>query len=262
MKDCQFVTDAYRLFSAANRLCDSDNGWYNCGPSQKHILRQIKAMDFALAGDAQDRHHNQERSAYTALDADGNVILPQNMDISLLMLYGHVLYTGKNYAYANSKSRMRYHIEITKLTCTLYVDYFLRALAVDPENSMIKLSLALGYIHHALKRQADNRHQLLMQGFAFLFEYYDRRRQECGVSEQQEAAYNVARAFHLLGLTHVATPYYEHCLALSNNVQDVYRNIVVEDLAQEAAFALQGIWATNGNENKALEITEQWLQIR
>ena len=140
-------------------------------------------------------------------------------------------------------------------------DYFLRALSVDPTNCIIKLSLALGYIHHALKRQADNRHQLLMQGFAFLFEYYNCRQDEGGIAEKQEAAYNVARAFHMLGLTHLATPYYQQCLILSRNLQQEHAESEVEDFAQEAAFALQGIWAMNGNEGKALEITERWLQL-
>lgn len=141
------------------------------------------------------------------------------------------------------------------------LDYFLRALSVDSTNSVIKLSLALGYIHHALKRQADNRHQILMQGFAFLFEYYHHRQQEGGSSERQEAAYNVARAYHMLGLTHLATPYYEHCLFLSEIMEAECEGSGVEDFAQEAAFALQEIWATNGNEERALEVTERWLQL-
>lgn len=142
------------------------------------------------------------------------------------------------------------------------LDYFLRALSVDPTNSVIKLSLALGYIHHALKRQADNRHQILMQGFALLFEYHHQRQEEGGSSERQEAAYNVARAYHMLGLTHLATPYYEHCLFLSEVLDTEYTETVMEDFAQEAAFALQEIWATNGNEERALEVTERWLQLR
>ena len=104
MKDCQFVTDAYRLFSALNRLSDGNHSWFNCGPSQKYILRQVKAMDFSLAGNDRGRHSYQEKSAYTAKDSEGNTVLPKSMDVSLLMLYGYVLYAGKSYAYANSKT--------------------------------------------------------------------------------------------------------------------------------------------------------------
>ncbi len=69
-------------------------------------------MDFSLAGDARARHNHPERSAYTSKDTEGNIILPQNMDVSLLMLYGHTLYAGKSYAYANSKMRTDYHPEV------------------------------------------------------------------------------------------------------------------------------------------------------
>ncbi len=63
-------------------------------------------MDFPLAGNEWQRNNHQERSAYTTVDANGNTVLPQDMDVSLLMLYGHVLYVGKSYACANSKSRI------------------------------------------------------------------------------------------------------------------------------------------------------------
>ena len=65
----------------------------------------------------------------------------------------------------------------------------------------------------------------------------------------------------MLGLTHLAVPYYEHCLNLSEAVGKDYTDVGVEDFAQEAAFALQQIWATNGNEKSALEVTERWLQL-
>lgn len=104
MKEYQFVTDGYRLFSALNRLSDSDASWYNCGPSQKYILRQLKAVDFSLLGDAPRKSLFQERASYTTKDDYGNQIRAQEMDVALLMLYGHILYAGKSYAYAVSTS--------------------------------------------------------------------------------------------------------------------------------------------------------------
>lgn len=126
---------------------------------------------------------------------------------------------------------------------------------------MIKLSLALGYLHYALKRQADNRHHLLMQGMAFLLEYYDCRKRSSRPSEKQEAEYNVAHAYHLLGLTHLAIPYYERCLAMSAAAQAEQSGCGADNFAQEAAFALQSFWAASGNMEKARELTERWLVI-
>jgi general transcription factor 3C polypeptide 3 (transcription factor C subunit 4) len=102
MKEYQFVTDSYRLFSALNRLCDSANSWYNCGPSQKYILRQIKAVDFSLIGEGRRNSLRQEKASYTTKDSDGNQVRAEEMDVALLMLYGHILYAGKSYSYAIS----------------------------------------------------------------------------------------------------------------------------------------------------------------
>jgi len=102
MKEYQFITDAYRLYSALNRLSHRPNKWYNSGPSQKYILRQIKAMDSALHGEKRKRRLNEQKASYTTKDKDGNPILPKEMDVALLMLYGHMLYFGASYAYALS----------------------------------------------------------------------------------------------------------------------------------------------------------------
>ena len=104
MREYQFVTDGYRFFSALNRLCDSENSWFNCGPSQKYILRQLKAVDFSLFGEATSKNLFQGRASYTTKDSNGNPIRADDMDVALLMLYGHVLYAGKSYANAVSKS--------------------------------------------------------------------------------------------------------------------------------------------------------------
>lgn len=102
MKEFQFVTDGYRLFSAVNRLCDGRNTWFNCGPSQKYIRRQLKAMDYSLVGHSRVRSLNQERASYTTKNSEGKPIHATDMDLALLMLYGHMLYLGKSFAVALS----------------------------------------------------------------------------------------------------------------------------------------------------------------
>lgn len=104
MKDFQFVTDGYRLFSAVNRLCDGRNTWFNCGPSQKYVRRQLKAMDYSLVGQGQNRCVNQERASYSTKDSEGKPIYATDMDLALLVLYGQVLYMGRSFAVALSTS--------------------------------------------------------------------------------------------------------------------------------------------------------------
>ena len=96
------MTDAYRLFSALNRLCDCSGSWFNCGPSQKYILRQLKAVDYSLTEDASRQNIYKERASYTTKDSNGNSIRAEDMDVALLMLYGHVLHAGKSYVNAVS----------------------------------------------------------------------------------------------------------------------------------------------------------------
>ena len=144
------------------------------------------------------------------------------------------------------------------LRLLIALDYYLRALALDPENAIIKLFLALGYLHYALKRQADNRQQILIQGLAFLMDYYDIQIHSEQTAQMQEAEYNVAHAYHLLGLVHLAIPYYARCLALRVSPSSLSPHFG-RGFADEAALNLQGIWAVNGEYELARDITERWL---
>ncbi|KAL8992356.1 MAG: hypothetical protein Q9169_007160 [Polycauliona sp. 2 TL-2023] len=252
MKEFQFVTDGYRLFSAVNRLCDGGNSWFNCGASQKYVLRQLKAMDHSLVSQSQRRNSFQEKASYTTRDDEGNPIQASEMDLSLLMLYGYILYLGKSYSLALSATL--FHMRVNKCT-DKSPDYFFRAFALAPTNPTINLSLALAYIQHAFKRQSENRHHLIMQGLTFLFTYYDLRHKSPVQSEQQEANFNVARTYHMLGLTHSAVLYYERCFASQvdpNGDADV-------GFAIEAAFAVRNIWAADEQASEVRDITSRYL---
>lgn len=126
---------------------------------------------------------------------------------------------------------------------------------------MINISLALGYLHYAIKRQADNRHHFAMQGFAFLFTYYDIRQDSNTVLLRQEAEYNVARAYHMLGLTHLAIPYYLQCLVMDEDLERLSFTAPAENFTRDAAFALQVLLTASGDVDKAREVTERWLVV-
>ncbi|KAL8701755.1 MAG: hypothetical protein Q9201_004736 [Fulgogasparrea decipioides] len=240
MKEFQFVADGYRLFSAVNRLCDGRNRWFNCGASQKFVLRQLKAMDSSLGGQSRQSNLDSDRLPLVAGEERHGLDGAAEMDLALLMLYGYILYVGRSFSLA--------------------LNYFYRAFALDPSNPMINLSLALAYIQHAIKRQSDDRHQLITQGLTFLLEYYDLRRRSRSTSEQQEAEFNVARTYHMLGLTHLAIPYYQGCLALSPDPQSTGAS-QGDDFSMEAAFALRNIWVGNEEIGDAMDITYKYLVI-
>ena len=100
-----------------------------------------------------------------------------------------------------------------------------------------------------------------MQGFSFLLEYYDSRQRSGSLSEKQEAEFNVGHAYHIVGLTHLAIPYFERCLDLSTALTAADTGCGGEDFGREAAISLQGFWAMGGNMERARRVTEQWLVV-
>lgn len=90
-----------------------------------------------------------------------------------------------------------------------------------------------------------------MQGLTFLFKYYDARILSPHLEERIEAEYNVARCYHLLGLTHLAADYYERVLLCES----------AENLERDAAYNLQVLYTAAGNVEEARRITEKWLVI-
>jgi general transcription factor 3C polypeptide 3 (transcription factor C subunit 4) len=108
---------------------------------------------------------------------------------------------------------------------------------------MINLNIGLAYIHFALKRQAENRQHLILQGMTFLFAYYDSRKQSPRIEERQEADYNIARAYHMLGLSHLAILYYTRVLKKDPDSEGPLR----EDLILDASHNLQLIYGIVGN---------------
>lgn len=141
----------------------------------------------------------------------------------------------------------------------------MRAYALSPKDPIITLSLGIALIQASMQRKTDDRHLQIMQGMMFIFEYV-KIRGRC-----QESEYNMARAFHLLGLTHLAVPHYENVLCLPSrktaNIKvekpksEVYRWPVDEmkyeeededdedetDLSREAAYNLHIIYVTSGS---------------
>lgn len=102
MKEFDLVTDSYRLFSAVHRLSDGPNDWFNCGPTQKFVLRQLKGMDSLLVKQSQQSAPNREELHYDARENVDGLHDAANMDRALLMLYGYILYLGKSYSLALS----------------------------------------------------------------------------------------------------------------------------------------------------------------
>ncbi|KAE8376695.1 hypothetical protein BDV26DRAFT_305416 [Aspergillus bertholletiae] len=276
IKEYQFVTDTYRLFSMLSRLCgDPHRSLFHSSTNMKFMLRQIKAMDYTIPDEVTGLRPNkpvresiyQERARLSTRDENGEPIPAEAMDIALLVLYGHILYSGNSFLPA--------------------LNYFFRAYALDDQNPTVLLSIALCYIHHSIKRQSENRHFMIMQGLAFMEEYRRvRERPGCLLQERQEMEFNYARVWHMLGLSNLAVEGYQRVLELGKQIQTGRRGakpvvqatgqvdndvemrdagsdteLFVEDFSPEAALALQSLYALSGDLQMAQDVTANWLVI-
>ncbi|CAL0324315.1 unnamed protein product [Lupinus luteus] len=139
---------------------------------------------------------------------------------------------------------------------------YLEAYKLVPEHPLVNLCVGTALINLALGFRLQNKHQCVVQGFAFLFNNL----RICESS--QESLYNIARAFHHVGLITLAAFYYEKVLAtrerdypipkLPNEVPDMMENHKPGycNLHREAAYNLHLIYKKCG----ALDLARQLLK--
>ncbi|KAK9830261.1 hypothetical protein WJX72_010654 [[Myrmecia] bisecta] len=82
------------------------------------------------------------------------------------------------------------------------------AYRLAPREPLTLLCIGVAYINQAMSKKVLDRDHAVLQAFAFLQEYAEYR------LNPQEAAYNIGRAAHQLGLVHIAVPYYEKALSM------------------------------------------------
>lgn len=82
----------------------------------------------------------------------------------------------------------------------------LAAFRMAPDEPLVCLSTGVALLHHGMSRKVSDRLKALLAAVAFLQRYASLR----GLN--QEAAYNLGRAFHQLGLPNLAMTYYERAL--------------------------------------------------
>ncbi|KAL9643889.1 hypothetical protein ABK040_013300 [Willaertia magna] len=148
-------------------------------------------------------------------------------------------------------------------------EYF-RAYRFMPNEPIISLCLGICYLNIVMNRRTANRHLHVMQAFTFLYRYYELR------EGNQEANYNLARAYHQLRLYHLAVPYYKKVLEISDsnnhqqikNKEDVEFNDINEnnltidtDLKREAAYNLCLIYRESQNIGLVEYLVNKYLTI-
>ncbi|CAA20753.1 transcription factor TFIIIC complex subunit Sfc4 [Schizosaccharomyces pombe] len=234
----QFRQDTYRLFSAVLSQGYECSRAFVDSANQKFLLRLIKLMDQLMSNSL------VSGAATLVKNDDGLATVPTSYDPVLVLLYGHIMARNRSWIPA--------------------INYYSRAFAINPDCPITNLSLGLAYLHRAMQRLSDNRHYQILQGFTFLYRYYDLRVNE-GLGEKQEALYNLGKAYHFIGLEHYAVKYYEAVLGLSpmsqgdkmtsseSTVSTTY------DFGFEAAYNLRLIYICSGNIKLAFQISSKYL---
>uniref|UniRef100_A0A3Q1GEM1 General transcription factor IIIC, polypeptide 3 n=1 Tax=Acanthochromis polyacanthus TaxID=80966 RepID=A0A3Q1GEM1_9TELE len=119
---------------------------------------------------------------------------------------------------------------------------YVQAFQTHPDNPMHSLCVGLTFFHMASQKYVGKRHTLVLQGFSFLWQYVELR------GECQETMYNLGRALHQMGLTHLAIHYYQKALTLPGIADDQV------DLRREIAFNLSLIYQASGNLEMARQL--------
>jgi general transcription factor 3C polypeptide 3 (transcription factor C subunit 4) len=96
-KEYQFTAEAYGMFAAIMRMSNTPVSWYGSSRSVDLIMRHVKQMDQALHRLKQDG-----TGPFALADGRGGFIEKETMEISLLMLCGHILYASGSYQMALS----------------------------------------------------------------------------------------------------------------------------------------------------------------
>ncbi|XP_067439330.1 general transcription factor 3C polypeptide 3 [Thunnus thynnus] len=124
---------------------------------------------------------------------------------------------------------------------------YVQAFKTHPNNPLHSLCVGLTFFHMASQKYVAKRHTLVLQGFSFLWRYVELR------GECQESMYNLGRALHQMGLTHLAIHYYQKALTLpAQKLEGIADDQV--DLRREIAFNLSLIYQASGNVEMARQL--------
>ncbi|TKA57180.1 hypothetical protein B0A53_01136 [Rhodotorula sp. CCFEE 5036] len=185
--------------------------------------------------DAQEDAADDDEEAERMMES-GNAFQPTKLSPAWMSMYGMMLHVSQSHQPA--------------------IIYLLRAYELDKTQPLVNLTLATAYIQRAMTRKTDNRQHQIAQAFAFLDQY----RRARGPSPETE--YNLARAFHHIGLQSHAIKHYEAVLDMISRddqmpVEDETR--LESNLSKAAAYNLVTLYSMSGVPELARAVAETWL---
>ncbi|AQZ18975.1 TFC4 (YGR047C) [Zygosaccharomyces parabailii] len=190
---------------------------------QKFFLRQLKAFDSIRYG---------KRVNGQASITNKSVKNPHKSNSPYLYyIYALLLYSSRSFLSA--------------------LQYFKKMEPDAPNDFMLNFMMGLSHLHRSMQRLTASRHFQILHGLRYIYRYYEIRKTMYTELEEQEADYNLGRAFHLLGLVSIAVENY-------NSVLDNYDD---DKLKKHAAYNLITIYQESGNTKFANQLMEKYLSV-
>uniref|UniRef100_A0A672RW94 General transcription factor IIIC, polypeptide 3 n=1 Tax=Sinocyclocheilus grahami TaxID=75366 RepID=A0A672RW94_SINGR len=146
------------------------------------------------------------------------------------------------------------HTSLVSGTFKHALGQYMQAFRNQPDHPLHSLVVGLTFFHMACQRFVMKRHPLIVQGFSFLWRYVDLR------GHCQESLYNIGRALHQLGLSHLAIHYYEKALTLPPLKLEGIDDDQV-DLRREIAYNLSLIYQSSGNKEMARRVIYTYCTV-
>ncbi|EGC32939.1 hypothetical protein DICPUDRAFT_155061 [Dictyostelium purpureum] len=129
---------------------------------------------------------------------------------------------------------------------------YIKAYRISPDDPLINLLIGVLILSQVMGRKQANRHKMTIIAYSFIFKYANLR------GEGQETDYNIARAFHQLGIYNMAISFYNKVLDSNGKDDEEDKD---QSLKCEAAFNLSLIYKTRGNVNLANQILKKYIVV-
>ncbi|GMM27820.1 transcription factor TFIIIC subunit [Martiniozyma asiatica (nom. inval.)] len=240
MNDYQFALDSFRLYLSACQPSLVMEEYFADPPSQKFLLRQIKAFDSIR--EAPLKNHTSHTLGKAAITKTN--VSTETPHFFTNYVYASYLFTNRSYYSA--------------------IVYLIKLYKHFDDNPELLFLLALSNLYRSVQRKTLNTSFQILQGFTYLQEWMQAKEKAAKGKgrkldgyDHMENYYNIGRAFHMLGLDHLAVSLYEKCLQVGENMQVDKR----WDLRKEAAHNLICIYSGSGNWEESEKLMEKYLVI-
>jgi general transcription factor 3C polypeptide 3 (transcription factor C subunit 4) len=276
---------SYQLITAVSRLAYGDSIYFTAGPTQKFMLRSVKTLDYQALPAAMRRKYDFSMPASTLKRRSKPEFAKDGLDPGALMNYGHMVAVANH-----SSSALPYYFRALALkpddpsiNLSIASQYVSGAMKRQTNNRHHEIHHGLSFLYryydlrtrdgvaaHLQEAEYNVGRMWHVLGLTYLaIPAYERA---MALSEKVQMDIEIARAHRKARLEEIENSQRDReeiGAAISQDeekeaakLREEEQNCLgLEDLATEAAFALQAIYIAVGNQRAAQKIAEKWLVL-